>query len=128
MKIYLIGCFFLILTFLFGCKDMHNDKKLLKTQVSPDSLHTVSVYYEEPFGFGAHPILVYGKKMNEAEEQLLLQTELYNDGANLRTSNAEIIWIDAQNAQLSLSGKEQDTVHFVLSTYPALRCTVRLDN
>jgi hypothetical protein len=116
----------LILFFLnlFTSCDMHENKKLFTTAISPDSTLQINVYYEEPFVFGAHTILIYGKKATEKKEKLIKSTELSNDGANLKSSNIVINWTDNQNASLSLTGKEQPTTLYHITSNPKWDCSL----
>jgi hypothetical protein len=113
----------LLLIFFTSC-DMHENKKFFTTAISPDSTLQINIYYEEPFVFGAHKILIYGKKATETREKLIKSTELSNDGANLKSSNIVLNWTDNQNASLTLTGKEQPTTLFHITSNPKWACSV----
>lgn len=66
---------------------------------------SLTIRYNAPLGFGAHTLRFYFREGKHV--QLLAETELHNDGANLGDQNLQLVEMVPGRWQLILNGQEQ---------------------
>lgn len=79
-----------------------------KDYVAPGGRRVLKVTYLEPPGFGPHSVRFY------ADNELLVQKSLHNDGKNLHDGNIKVDWKKGGEARITLHGEEQKDEVFTL--------------
>lgn len=110
MKEFIVmGLFVLI---LISCDDMKG-YKVLYGEEHLDDLFKIEVYYREPMSFGPHEVKIFGIPP-KGKKQVVYEGKIYNDGKNLKNSNAFVKWLN-DGAELSIRGEEQSTKKYKIT-------------
>lgn len=97
---------------LFIQCDSMKDYKLLYAEENFDESFRLKVYYKDAMSFGPHIVRIIAEKEDE-DPKVILEDKIYNDGQNLRESNAAIKWME-NSAELTIRGKEQDRKKYLI--------------
>lgn len=92
--------------------DTMEDYTLLYDITAPNQATKIAIHSKASFAFGPHQIKVFLHQQDQ--KQLVLDTKLYNDGANLRHQNVVVEWQEGKQVLLRLNGQEQEEVVYQL--------------
>lgn len=92
--------FFLLLCVWIVLDNIPNEKITWFRQTNPDQSMIVEGKYEDPPPLGPHKVFVY------INGELIITTEIGNDGKQIDDANYQLVWLD-DGAILSFFGEEQ---------------------